>query len=81
MTPQITNEELTAFVEDLEDRNPDAFMNLTVSKELRLWVVEGLKQVIDPDYKPLSANLIFCGLRIGENQRDSLEREYNNWKE
>lgn len=81
MTPQITNEELTAFVEFLEDKNPDAFMNLFNSKDARLWIVEGLKQVINPEYKPLSARVYFCGVRIGESQRDTLEREYKNWNE
>ncbi len=81
MTHQITNEELTAFVEGLEEKNPEGFMNLFISKEARLWIVEGLKQVIDPDYQPCKANAVFSGMRCGENQRDTLEREYNNWKE
>lgn len=83
MQPQITNEELKAFVEDLAERNPDAFMsNLATLKEIRLWVVEGFKQAIDPEYKPQHAKAIFAGIRCGESQRDSIEREYvTYWKE
>lgn len=79
MTPKITNEELTAFVEGLEEKSVTGFMDLVNSKEARLWIVEGLKQVIDPNYAPANANAVFAGKRIGEDQRATLERNYTEW--